>query len=816
MASAADGGRRSLVLLLSMGGVILVSAAVAVTLLVTWYLLHSQTAARDHRPNDVEQAAGQPSNSPNRTMANPAAQVAPPAGVAPMSGVPVAPAPVATAPAPQGPAFAPAPYATAPQPQYVPPPTTVMASAPAVVARAQSLDVLHQIDPLRDAPRGTWTFQGLSLSSPRDEMGVLRLPVTPPAEYRLTVVVSRLFSSHASQPMLRQPPRPSPFPSHIRPPTYHGRGVSPRNVPQPPQNLPQPAQEMPQPEPQPENDEGLNIILLVDGHPASLVLDGFQRTVSGLELIDGREVDQNGTAFHGELLPRMRNVTVVCTVGPGSIDARVDSRTIVHWTGQSDQLSIDPGLAADVGNSLALVSSSQFRIQRLDLVSLTGVAPPSGPPAVVASAVPVGPAVPAGQPAVAATPAAVPSPTPAVVPSTVAVAASSTPSRSKLSAVPSPEALQCVALIEHPMGSGSGFAVGKNLVVTNAHVVEGVFPDEIKVQFGTEKGKLQPIKRILYFDRSRDLSVLEMPSDLAGLTVRGDYTFNSGDRVTLIGNPAAGGGIVMRNAVNRGRFSGMVHIKDQDFYQIDASVNPGWSGGPVLDAEGKVVAIVAMKAADRAVTEIRGAMGKLDQDFRVRVGRTTYNVGLTYGIPASALASVLSDPALQDEERQAEANDKCAARALADRLSFLAELSLFRLQISVPKQVRAEARNLALGKTPAGARRGSAPPDVMDFLPEFDASRLARLLDDEGLKSMESKYREHLDQRIDAIQESESLPTPVKRDLRTLATKLREANKFAEHPATTYVAFSTKVKGFSHDIKEHLKRLSENMKEKDT
>ena len=53
--------------------------------------------------------------------------------------------------------------------------------------------------------------------------------------------------------------------------------------------------------------------------------------------------------------------------------------------------------------------------------------------------------------------------------------------------------MQCVALIEHPLGSGSGFAVGKKLVVTNAHVVEGVFADEIKVRL--RHGKQQTADR---------------------------------------------------------------------------------------------------------------------------------------------------------------------------------------------------------------------------------------------------------------------------------------------------------------------------------
>jgi S1-C subfamily serine protease len=732
---------------LCIGGGVLVTAVVALTLLAAGYLSRPPTAS---------------------TPAAPA-----PALPAPQSSVP-APQHIAAAPPPPPPAAAPTP---------VPAPASVSHSAPAAVpallpgaaAPAMVVDVLRQIIPARDSARGPWTFLGRDLASPRNEMGVLRLPVTPSTTYRLTVVVQRMSSSPTARTIRVVPQQP---PSRTRPPTYHGRPSS-RDAPT------IIIQEVPQP--QAEGDEGLDIVLSIDGHPAALVLDGFQRTVSGLELIDGKGVDQNGTGFRGEVLPRSRSVTVICTVGPGSVDATVDGRTIVHWTGQSDLLGLDAELATDVGNGLALVSSGQFHVQRIELVALGGTALPAAPPAIAAL---TSPARTAGPAAVAVYPA-----TPAVAPAP---------------ATASPEILQCVALIEHPMGSGSGFAVGNKLVVTNAHVVEGVFPDEIKVQLGTEGGKPQPITRILYFDRSRDLCVIEMKTDLAGLPVRGDYAFHAGDRVTLVGNPSAGGGIVMRNAVNHGRFSNVVHIKEQDFYQIEASVNPGWSGGPVLDAEGKVVAIVAMKADDRVVTAIRGAEQKLDQDFRTRIGRTAYNVGLTYGIPASALGDILKDPALYDEERQAEANEKCAAKTLTDRLSFLAELSMLRVMVNVPSQVRTEAR---LGsKTLSGARR-VPPPDALPLMSEFEALRLSQLLDDEKIKSMESAYRNRLDARIGVVRESEYLPEPVKRDIEALAAKVREANKFAEHPATTYTSFSSKVKGFSRDFREHLKRLAENLKE---
>jgi S1-C subfamily serine protease/DNA-directed RNA polymerase subunit RPC12/RpoP len=787
-APAAGGGWPSLSLPVCLGGGVLVGGAIVLMFWAAAHFSHLQTVASDHREDDAKQAAAQPAGSAGGTMATPAAASASPTGAAPVPGTAAPPAMVSTPAAPEGGMARAKPAAVAPQggatavtpvtpaPQdgvagaktiVVPPP-----GRPALVSGAagpaEVVDLLRQVNPMRDSARGEWKFLGTYLMSPRNEMGVLRFPQVPPAEYRLMMVVERMTSLHPRIVRSSKPPKPS----------IRIRGLPIAAVPQP---TPEP---LPPPTPA-ESDERLDIVLCVDGHRVALVLDGFQRTISGLELIDGKGIEVNGTAFHGEVLPRLRNVIVVCTVMPGSVDATADGRTVVHWTGPSDALGLEAGLAEAVGkNSLALVSSAQFRVQRIELVPLDGTVLPGGLPGGDAAA--AGPGLPAVADAVGAGPAL------------------------------SPEILRCVALVEHPLGSGSGFAVGNKLVVTNAHVVEGAFPDEIKVQFGTDNGKPQPIARILYFDRSRDLCILEVRSELAGLPVRGDYKFNPGDRVTLVGNPSAGSGILVRNAVNRGRLGSVVHIENQDFYQIEARVNPGWSGGPVLDADGKVIAVVAMKASDKAVTAIRSEMSKLDQDYRARIGRTAYNVGLTYGIPAGALGDILKDPALRDQQRQAQANDRRAARTLADRLSFLAELCMVRAQVNVSPQVRAEASNLASGKAPSGGRRGVAPRDAVALISEFDAARLGRLLEDEGVKSMESKFRDRLDARISAVQESEYLPDPVKHDLRTLAVKLREAAKFADHPPTTYAAFSTKFKGLSHDFKEKLKSLAENLKEKES
>ena len=170
-----------------------------------------------------------------------------------------------------------------------------------------------------------------------------------------------------------------------------------------------------------------------------------------------------------------------------------------------------------------------------------------------------------------------------------------------------------------------------------------MFPDEIKVQFGAEGSKPQAISRILHFHRLRTCACWRS-SRIAGLGSAAITPSMAGDHVTLVGNPwprrhSHAERRQRRPPEQRGANQGRrISIRSTP------PSTPGWSGGPVIDSNGKVVAVVAMKADDNDVPEIRGAMGKLDEGFRGRIGRTSYNVGLTYGIPAAALAARAGRP----------------------------------------------------------------------------------------------------------------------------------------------------------------------------
>jgi serine protease Do len=134
-------------------------------------------------------------------------------------------------------------------------------------------------------------------------------------------------------------------------------------------------------------------------------------------------------------------------------------------------------------------------------------------------------------------------------------------------------------------GVGSGFILSADgFVMTNAHVVEGA--DEVIVTL-TDKRELKA--RIVGSDRRTDVAVVKI--DATGLPfVRvGDVnTLRVGEWVLAIGSPFG-----LDNTVT----AGIVSAKQRDtgdylpFIQTDVAVNPGNSGGPLINMRGEVIGI---------------------------------------------------------------------------------------------------------------------------------------------------------------------------------------------------------------------------------
>lgn len=133
---------------------------------------------------------------------------------------------------------------------------------------------------------------------------------------------------------------------------------------------------------------------------------------------------------------------------------------------------------------------------------------------------------------------------------------------------------------------GTAFAIGPNLLLTNRHVVAGT--NEIELSQNGQKVQMARVERI--FDGDMDLAVLRTsgPISSSPLALANEIP-PIGTEILIIGTPRGLEGSLTGGLVSQVRF-----LKDIGFIQIDAPMNPGNSGSPVLDRYGRVVGIATL------------------------------------------------------------------------------------------------------------------------------------------------------------------------------------------------------------------------------
>lgn len=149
---------------------------------------------------------------------------------------------------------------------------------------------------------------------------------------------------------------------------------------------------------------------------------------------------------------------------------------------------------------------------------------------------------------------------------------------------------ESVFVIETDIAIGSGFAVSENEVVTNAHVISGARIIRV-ITYG---GDRLPAS-VVACNEDLDLAVLYVADgSFSALPIASLDATRVGDDVYAIGAPKS-----MAYTLTKGIISSKDRIiRDRQYIQIDAAVNEGNSGGPLLDANGNVLGVITLKLTD--------------------------------------------------------------------------------------------------------------------------------------------------------------------------------------------------------------------------
>jgi S1-C subfamily serine protease len=148
-------------------------------------------------------------------------------------------------------------------------------------------------------------------------------------------------------------------------------------------------------------------------------------------------------------------------------------------------------------------------------------------------------------------------------------------------------------------GQGSGFVLDKEgHILTNNHVIDNAQKVEVTL---SDKHKYKAT--VVGVDKGHDLALLQISNvpNLQPATLAESSGLIVGQRVYAIGNPFGLSGTMTRGIISAIRsIHGPNNNPIEDAIQTDAAVNPGNSGGPLLNSRGEVIGITTLIANNGA------------------------------------------------------------------------------------------------------------------------------------------------------------------------------------------------------------------------
>jgi hypothetical protein len=292
--------------------------------------------------------------------------------------------------------------------------------------------------------------------------------------------------------------------------------------------------------------------------------------------------------------------------------------------------------------------------------------------------------------------------------------------------------IAAVVVVETSRGRGSAFFVAADTLLTNLHVVTGSSYVTIRKSNGETA--------TAYVDATApdyDIAVLRLSGAAAGaatIPLGSAAALRAGQEVIAIGSPLG-----LQNSVTRGIVSSVRQMGPVTVVQTDAAVNPGNSGGPLLDRKGAAIGINTFILSSSPITGVQG--GSQGLNFAVAIdharalleGRAPSEGALGQD-PGNTLRR---PPAPSESERQ----ERLGGRVYEARLAQLAQAAdaldrAWNRLLSEGFQARAEGR-FERGWFALWAMRDAAPPGFENAIGRIRANaeaikRLSITADDDA------------------------------------------------------------------------------------
>jgi len=138
-------------------------------------------------------------------------------------------------------------------------------------------------------------------------------------------------------------------------------------------------------------------------------------------------------------------------------------------------------------------------------------------------------------------------------------------------------------------GLGTGFIIRSNgLVATNLHVIGEARPISVELA----DGRSFDVTEVHASDNALDLALVRIDAQgLPALPLGKSDDLKKGQPIVVVGNPQG-----LQQSVVAGVISGQREVDNRDMIQLAIPIEPGNSGSPLLDVEGRVRGIVTMKS----------------------------------------------------------------------------------------------------------------------------------------------------------------------------------------------------------------------------